>query len=369
MNQQLTPVQVISKMDESFNKVNTFHMDFKKEALFANQSLIKNKRLNETAQRNQGSLKHAILNVAAIGISLNPALHDAYLVPRDGAVCLDISYKGLIKIATESGAIKWVKAEVVYDADTFVYKGPATPPEHEADPFSTEKGNIKGVYCIAKTKDNDILVEVMSAADLLKIKQSSPAYKANSGPWVSFEGEMSKKAVIKRSSKTWPRVEIDDRLREAVQMLNESEGYEFSEEKEVQGGYRVDTETLALVAPSATKMIELAESGNHWDFGVLCEGLNEKEERALYTAKSKGGYFNAQDKSLHSDLKRKFYTDVQVIQDSITGSIDVISTALSDGDEYGLTEAVNELDSSEFYVLQKSFNEEQNQTINKVREV
>jgi recombination protein RecT len=34
--------------------------------------------------------------VAAIGITLNPASKLAYLVPRDGMVCLDISYMGLL---------------------------------------------------------------------------------------------------------------------------------------------------------------------------------------------------------------------------------------------------------------------------------
>src|SRR3546814_4153463 len=91
-----------------------------------------------------------MINVASTGLTLNPAHGHAYLVPRDGAIVLDISYKGLIKIATDTGSVLWARAECVYGKDTFRYHGPAAMPEHEADPFS-ERGEIVGAYCIAKT--------------------------------------------------------------------------------------------------------------------------------------------------------------------------------------------------------------------------
>ncbi|EPU2409346.1 hypothetical protein ACVVHD_004614, partial [Escherichia coli] len=67
-----------------------------KESQFAIQQFQKNDFLAKTAQANLPSAQNAIINVAAIGITLNPSSKLAYLVPRGGAVCLDISYMGLL---------------------------------------------------------------------------------------------------------------------------------------------------------------------------------------------------------------------------------------------------------------------------------
>ena len=64
------------------NHGNQNDLNFAKECEFALQILSKNDYLLGIAKTNPFSLKSAISNVAAIGISLNPALAYAYLVPR-----------------------------------------------------------------------------------------------------------------------------------------------------------------------------------------------------------------------------------------------------------------------------------------------
>ena len=75
------------------------------EQNYAIQQLYKNDMAAKTAQSNPVSVQNAILNLSSIGISLNPALKHAYLVPRDGAICLDVSYMGLMHLAQEIGSI------------------------------------------------------------------------------------------------------------------------------------------------------------------------------------------------------------------------------------------------------------------------
>ena len=53
------------------------------------------------------SAQNASINVVAIGITLNPASKLAYLVSRDGMICLDTSYMGLHHLAQSAGSIKW----------------------------------------------------------------------------------------------------------------------------------------------------------------------------------------------------------------------------------------------------------------------
>jgi len=203
-------------------------VDWASESMFAYQAVSANSYIMGIAQKNRESVKNAIINIAATGLTLNPATHYAYLVPRGGAICLDISYRGLIKIATDSGSVKWAKAELVYSGDEFIYKGPSQQPEHNADPFSKERGDVVGVYCVAKTHDGDFLVETMTIDELTKIRDEASA-AASKGPWKTYFGEMCKKCVIKRAQKTWPMSDQHERLQTAVNVINESEGSEWAE--------------------------------------------------------------------------------------------------------------------------------------------
>jgi recombination protein RecT len=231
MNQIVPIDKLILSCKEPFKKQNAWGLKFETECLFAKQQLLKNDYTLKAAQANQVSLRSAILNVAAIGISLNPATAHAYLVPRDGAICLDISYRGLVKLATDSGAIKWAKAVLVYEGDTFNWRGPAEAPVHEADVFAKDRinaqdplANLKGGYCLAKLQDGEYMVDVMTADEILAVRDSS---KAKNGPWKgAWAGEMAKKTLVKRASKSWPQSDGRQRLDDAIQILNSHEGLE-----------------------------------------------------------------------------------------------------------------------------------------------
>lgn len=204
-------------------------VDWQRESMFALQALERNDYLRQMAEQNPTSLRNAIINVAACGISLNPVSQYASLVPRDGSVCLDVQYRGFIKIATDAGSILFAKAELVHQADKFTYAGPLAQPHHEADPFSKDRGPMIGVYCVAKTASGDYLTECMSAEEVLKIKDRSPAWmRKKSGPWKTDEGEMWKKTVIKRARKTWPETKNErqaQRLQLAAELANEADGF------------------------------------------------------------------------------------------------------------------------------------------------
>ncbi len=227
-------IDVIDKAKEQFISINEVSPEstlvWKSEANFAMQAIHKNDYTLKAFQANPASLRDAIINVASIGLSLNPATAYAYLVPRDGAICLDISYKGLIKMATDTGSIMWCRADVVFEKDSFDYKGPAAAPIHTAQPFAKDRGEIVGVYCIAKTCDSDYLVEVMTEEEIQDIRSKSKSITGNGAkysPWNTFPNEMRKKAVIKRASKTWPRSDRHEKLANVIEYVNREEGIEF----------------------------------------------------------------------------------------------------------------------------------------------
>lgn len=202
-------------------------LNFDKEQIFATQICMNNEYVLNIATQNPNLLSLAMYNVAAIGLSLNPSEGLAYLVPRKGKIIVDISYRGLIKLGVECGAIRWAKAELVYDKDDFTYHGPNQKPSHSCDPFSKDRGEVRGGYCLAELTTGGILVEVMSKADMDKIRDSSEAYKSakkknKTTTWDDWEDQMQLKSVVKRAYKWWPK--STPRMAEAMRILNEDNG-------------------------------------------------------------------------------------------------------------------------------------------------
>lgn len=211
---------------ERFEKMSGGALNFEREAGFAVQVISSNDYAMRVAMDNRQSVINAVTNVAAIGISLNPAKRQAYLVPRDGRICLDISYMGLLDLAIQSGSIMWGQSELVYEQDRFELQGFDKPPLHNRNPFAKERGGIVGVYVVVKTRDGDYLTTCMSIDEVHDIRNRSSAWKAwetkqKKCPWVTDEGEMIKKTVIKRAYKLWPKTE---RLDQAVHFLNTEGG-------------------------------------------------------------------------------------------------------------------------------------------------
>lgn len=202
-------------------------LSFEREAGFAIQVLQNNDYAMSLAMKNKQSVINAITNIAAIGISLNPARKQAYLVPRDGRICLDISYIGLLDLAVASGSIMWGQAEIVRENDAFTLNGYDKPPTHVFNPFGKDRGEIVGVYVVAKTHSGDYLTTTMSIEDVYSIRNRSEAWKAyvskkiKSTPWSTDEGEMIKKTCIKRAYKLWPKTE---RMDAAMNQLNTENG-------------------------------------------------------------------------------------------------------------------------------------------------
>jgi len=226
--------QIVQGLEPQFNKLAQTHnaVTFAQECGYALQILKGNEYLTRVAAANQDSLKDAVLNVAAIGLTLSPVEKLAYLVPRKGKICLDVSYQGLVKLATDAGAILWAKAEVVCANDTFLHRGLNTPPQHEFNPFG-ERGKVVGAYVVAKTPDAEYLVDYMSIKDIHAIRDRSEAWKAfvrdnsKTCPWVTDEVEMDKKTVIRRGYKSWPKTDRT-RLDKAVAASDEADGVDLN---------------------------------------------------------------------------------------------------------------------------------------------
>lgn len=223
-----------------------------KESQFAIQAFQKNDFLAKTAMSNPTSAQNAIINVAAIGITLNPAAKLAYLVPRDGGVHLDISYMGLLHLAQVSGAIQWGQCKLVHANDTYESNGLDKAPTHKYNAFG-ERGPVVGGYCTVKTQQGDYLTDEMSLAEIKQVENTS---KAKNGPWKNWWEEMARKTIVKRAAKYWPRVE---RVDNAIHHLNDDEGIEMEPVMPHKPGAEVAAEAAERFSRMESLVLDLIE--------------------------------------------------------------------------------------------------------------
>lgn len=264
------PDLVLSNEGLFSNALTTGQVEWAKESQFAIQALSSNDFLCKAAFGNPASMQNAIINIAAIGISLNPALKHAYLVPRrigkNQAVCLDISYQGLMHIAMQSGAIEWGQAKLVYTNDEYENTGIDSAPIHKQKTFG-QKGEVIGAYCTVKTKNGDYLTEEMDVEAIRKIQNSS---SAKNGPWSNWWDEMARKTVVKRAYKYWPKAEA---VAQAVDVINQHEGIDFDNMKEVAEPKRTHLQAFADNKESVIAIRESFEEGRYHDLAMYWDEI------------------------------------------------------------------------------------------------
>ncbi|MDH0335146.1 recombinase RecT [Metapseudomonas otitidis] len=234
-------------------------LNFEREAGFAIQTFQSNDFAAKIAMNNRQSVVNAVTNIAAIGISLNPAKRQAYLVPRDGRICLDISYMGLMDLAMSTGSILWAQAELVYAQDQFALNGFDKPPTHTYNPFAKDRGEIVGVYVVVKTAGGDYLTTCMSKDDIDGIMKRSQSFKSGkSSPWTTDYGEMAKKTVVKRAYKYWPKT---DRLDKAIHHLNTDSGEGLAQQAQQPAGLAEKWMPQVIAAGSMSALESVFHAG------------------------------------------------------------------------------------------------------------
>jgi len=312
----------INDIEASFNEVagSQGEVAFAKESQFALQLLTqkdfkgKDNFLLSTAKKNPESLRNAIVNIAAVGLSLNPVSKDAYLVPRDNRICLDVSFRGLCKLAERGGGIKLVQAKIVRDNDEFELNGALKEPTHKYSPFK-DRGEIVGVYCIAICDTGEVLTEVMTVQECYYIRDRTQIWqRSGKGPWKDFPEQMMLKTVVKRAAKMWPSTKSGIHIHKAIEVINEHEGIDFEKEKteaeeqkqiEVNQAIKKEKENYKKDAAEKKEIIdEIAKIASE-----KCEGKTpqEKGEYMVKTMKVKS----------FSDLDRKTIEELNIILNAV----------------------------------------------------
>lgn len=155
------------------------------------------------------SIVQGVMTAAQLGLDCGGVLGSAYLVPfknqKQGGryeAQLIVGYRGLVDLARRSGEIETIEAHVVYAHDSFEVAFGLDPILRHVPCLTGEHGEPVLVYAIARLKDGGRQVEVMTRAEIERIRSRSRA--GSSGPWVTDWSEMARKTVVRRLCKYLP---------------------------------------------------------------------------------------------------------------------------------------------------------------------
>lgn len=148
----------------------------------------------------------ALILAAQVGLEPSGIRGECYLVPFKGECTLIPGWRGLVKLALRSKAVKSLYSHVVYERDTFrVQLGTDVKIDHVPH-LDGDAGEIIAAYAVAKLENGGVDVEVMTRSELDYIqKMASKGRGGKDGPaYEDWQDQMFRKAPIRRLAKRLP---------------------------------------------------------------------------------------------------------------------------------------------------------------------
>lgn len=171
-------------------------------------------------QADKASLFFAVREAASCGLEISGINGEGYLVTRNDRkrntriVQFMPGYKGLIKLARQSGEISTIDAGVLYENDEIEYQR-GTDPKFTVVPNWKDPGEPIGAFAVAVFKDGTYQCKVMSVREIEEIRKRGGG-GGKFGPWVTDWGAMATKTAIKQLCKLLPMSLTDERMSKAM---------------------------------------------------------------------------------------------------------------------------------------------------------
>ena len=199
-------LEVIETNKDRFTGVMEKPENFDRLKMSFLSELNKNKKLAECSP---ASLAGCLMQVSQLGLDIG-VVDEAYFVPYKGEATLQVSYKGLIKVAYNTGLVDLIRAEMVYADDDFVYDiGKNVIEKHK--PGSSRKEPL-GVYAEIKLKTGSSLIAYKTADQIAEARKRSRGDQF----WSNGYEAMAKKVAIREAMKLLPKSKVNYIDTEAV---------------------------------------------------------------------------------------------------------------------------------------------------------
>lgn len=114
-------------------------------------------------------------------------------------------YRGLVKLARNSGEVADVWAEVVYEKDEFEYELGLHPTlRHRRNDSATDAGALKYAYAVARFRDGERKFVVLNKREVEKAKSVSKSASSSYSPWGQWPEAMWRKTAVRQLAKLLP---------------------------------------------------------------------------------------------------------------------------------------------------------------------
>lgn len=190
--------QLIVQMTPEIEKALPAHLDATRVARIAVTLIGTNPAL---AACTPESFLGALMTASQLGLEPGP-LGEAYLVPYGKQVTFIPGYRGLIKLAYQSGMVLDIAAHVVRANDDFEFAHGLQPYLHHKPAWGTPRGEAVGVYAVANLATGRQPFIVLDHGQVEAIRRRSKASK--NGPWVTDWDAMARKTAIRQLARWLP---------------------------------------------------------------------------------------------------------------------------------------------------------------------
>ena len=168
------------------------------------------------------SLLGSLMISAQLGLEPNTTLAEAHIIPYGNKAQFQMGYRGLIKLAWNSGLIVSIDYDKICENDTYEYtKGDGGKFVHKPS-LGDDRGATIAYYAYAVMKGGGKAVHLMTLKEVQNHgKKFSKAFNAKSSPWVTdFDSMAYKTVLIQLADKKLPKATQSEammRLAQAVQ--------------------------------------------------------------------------------------------------------------------------------------------------------
>ncbi len=349
------------------------------------QAFVKTKTLNDPTV-DARSVVFAVLECAKLG--LVPDGKQCAIVPYKGKAVFILGYQGVVDLAYQSGAVRSIWAENVYNAnkidddgkligDKFSYQRGSNPKiDHVPIDTNRNQEDITHTYAVAKLHNGDLVFEVLTREQVEKIRSVSPA--RSDGPWVKWWDQMAKGKTVKRLDTYLPstpnmkrakeidEVEIQDRFinipepiisdKDGVVIEGEYNNVSITNDEKTEHNIssRTDTKHTGRTGSSDE------QNSSQQERGSLAEevSISEKTKSNARSEAMKKSHADKKDRKDKATIKQEIEnpvlitsTETKVLDVSLTGPNDVSNAPtqkIMDDIEELLMESTNTLEEIEF---------------------
>lgn len=274
---------------KEFNRVRqNDELDWRTEQAYALE-MIKNSA--QLQRCDPATIGRSMVDLAVMGLSLSPAMKEAYLIPYKNSCTASPSYMGLVQIVLRTGVVTKVETDVVREGDEWK-QWSESGEKRFRHVIGDKRGEVTHAWAAFHLINGDVKIEIMDQEALRGCRDAAAKKNGGEVPFVwkgPFKEQMYKKCAIRRGWNLLPKLR-DHRAVAAMEAVERTDPMDFSESRVVNESYTLSSDQVnELISMMATAGVN-AQAHDAWLAGLAkrlgYKGIRHVNEEDFDKAKS-----------------------------------------------------------------------------------